>query len=97
MIPFARVSMMAGTTEYAVNTGPDGTYSLRLSNIYDNISGLIEVGIPYPNPFTYSVNIPFIINSPGDIRFAVYNISGQKIMDVFFDSIDAGRTAEETK
>jgi len=90
MIPFARVSMMAGTTEYAVNTGPDGTYSLRLSNIYDNISGLIEVGIPYPNPFTYSVNIPFIINSPGDIRFAVYNISGQKIMDVFFDSIDAG-------
>jgi hypothetical protein len=90
MIPYARVSMIAGTTEYAVKAGSDGTYSLRLSNIYDNISGLIEVGIPYPNPFTYSVNIPFIINSNGDIRFSVYNISGQKIMEAFFDSIDAG-------
>jgi hypothetical protein len=90
IIPFARVSMIAGTTEYAINTGPDGSYTLRLSNIYDNITGLIESGIPYPNPFTYSVNIPFIINSTGDIRFAVYNISGQKILDVFFDSIDAG-------
>lgn len=90
IIPFARVSMIAGTTEYAINSGPDGTYKLRLSNIYDNISGLIEVGIPYPNPFTYSVNIPFIINSAGDVRFAVYNISGQKIMEAYFDSIDAG-------
>lgn len=90
IIPDARVSMIAGTTEYAIRTRSDGTYSLRISNIYDNISGSFEVGIPFPNPFTYSVNIPFIINSQGDIRFSVYNISGQKIMEAFFDSIDAG-------
>lgn len=90
IIPYARVSMIAGTTEYAIRTRSDGTYSLRISNIYDNISGSFEVGIPFPNPFTYSVNIPFIINSQGDIRFSVYNISGQKIMEAFFDSIDAG-------
>lgn len=90
VIPFARVSMIAGTKEYAVKAGPDGNYSLRLSNIYDNITGLIEVGMPYPNPFSYSVNVPFIINSQGDIRFSVYNISGQKVMEAFFDSIDAG-------
>jgi hypothetical protein len=90
IIPDARISMIAGTTEYAVKTRADGTYSLRLSNIYDNIPGLFQVGIPYPNPFTYSVNIPFIINSQGDIRFSVYNISGQKVMEAFFDSIDAG-------
>ena len=89
-IPDARVTMIAGTAEYAIRTRTDGTYSLRISNIYDNISGLIEVGTPYPNPFTYSVNIPFIINSHGDIRFSVYNISGQKVMEAFFDSIDAG-------
>ena len=90
MIADARVSMIAGTTEYVIKTNSDGTYSLRLSNIYENISGLIEGGIPYPNPFTYSVNIPFIINSQGDIRFSIYNISGQKVMEAFFDSIDAG-------
>jgi hypothetical protein len=90
MIPDARISMIAGTTVYAIKTRSDGTYSLRLSNIYDNISGLIEGGMPYPNPFTYSVNIPFIINSQGDIRFSIYNISGQKVMEAFFDSINAG-------
>jgi hypothetical protein len=90
LIPDARISMIAGTSEYAIRSRTDGTYSLRISNIYENISGLFEVGIPYPNPFTYSVNIPFIINSPGDIRFSVYSISGQKIMEAFFDSIDAG-------
>jgi hypothetical protein len=90
MIADARVSMIAGTTEYAIKTNSDGTYSLRLSNIYENISGLIEGGMPYPNPFTYSVNIPFIINIHGDIRFSIYNISGQKVMEAFFDSINAG-------
>ena len=69
LIPNAKVSMMAGTREYAAITRPDGTYSLRISGIYDNISGLMEVGMPYPNPFSHSVNIPFIINSQGDIRF----------------------------
>ncbi|MCJ7820232.1 MAG: carboxypeptidase-like regulatory domain-containing protein, partial [Bacteroidales bacterium] len=58
----AKVSMTAGTTEYAATTGSDGSYSLRISGIYNDISGLIEVGVPYPNPFSYSVNIPFIIN-----------------------------------
>lgn len=86
----ARISMVAGTTEYSAKSKTDGTYSLRISNIYDNISDLIEVGIPYPNPFTYSVNIPFIINSQGDVRLSIYNFSGKKIMDAFFDSIDAG-------
>ena len=90
MVSNARVSMIAGTTEYAAKTGSDGTYSLRLSNIYDNISNLIEVGTPYPNPFSFSVNIPFIINSQGDIRLSIYSFSGQKVMEAFFDSIDAG-------
>ncbi len=90
IVPNARVSMVAGTTEYAATSGSDGTYSLRISNIYDIISGLIETGVPYPNPFTYSVNIPFIINTSGDIRFSVYNFSGQKVMEAFFDSIDPG-------
>ncbi|MDP4223405.1 MAG: T9SS type A sorting domain-containing protein [Bacteroidota bacterium] len=90
IVPNTRISMVAGTTVYAARSGSDGRYYLRISNIYDIISGMIETGIPYPNPFSYSVNIPFIINSPGEIRFSVYNFSGQKILEVYFDSIDAG-------
>ncbi len=86
----ARVSMTAGTARYSARTGADGNYSLRLSNIYNNIPGLIEGGIPYPNPFSFSVNIPFILSADGDIRFAVYNYSGQKVMETFFDSITPG-------
>ncbi len=89
-VPNARVSMIAGTTEYSARTLTDGTYSLRISNIYEDISNLIEVGVPYPNPFSYSVNIPFIISSNGDVRLSVYNYSGKKVMEEYFDSIDAG-------
>ena len=89
-IPDARVSMIAGTTEYSARTLTDGTYSLRISNIYEDVSHLIEVGTPYPNPFSYSVNIPFIINSDGNVRLSIYNYSGKKVMEEYFDSIDAG-------
>jgi len=86
----AKVSMIAGTTEFAAFTRSDGTYFIRISGIYDNISGLLEVGVPFPNPFSNSVNIPFIINSSGDVRLTIYNLSGQKIKEVFFNGVDAG-------
>ncbi|MCJ7449267.1 MAG: hypothetical protein MUO72_16450 [Bacteroidales bacterium] len=89
-VPYAKVSMIAGTTEFAAVSGSDGTYSLRISGIYGDITGLIEPGIPHPNPFTYSINIPFIINSSGDIHFAVYSLTGQKIKDAVFPSTLAG-------
>jgi len=89
-IPNARVSMIAGTAEYSAISKTDGSYSLRISNIYENISHLMEVGVAYPNPFSFSVNIPFIINSRGDIRLSVYNYSGKKVMEELFRSVEAG-------
>ncbi len=86
----AKVSMTSGAAEYAAITGADGSYSLRISGIYSSISGLLEPGIPYPNPFSHSVNIPFIINSSGDVRLNIYNLSGQKIRDILFPDVDAG-------
>ncbi len=86
----ARVSMISGTTEYAAITRPDGSYSLRISGIFDDQAGDFETGIPFPNPFSHSVNVPFIINNKGDIYFAVYNLSGQKIKEVFFPAVTAG-------
>jgi hypothetical protein len=90
MVPNARISMFAGNAEFAAVSNTDGSYSLRISGIYDVIRGLLEPGIPYPNPFTYFVNIPFIINSSGDIRFAVYSLTGQKIKEVFYPDVNAG-------
>ena len=77
VVPNARVSMTAGTREFAAKTKTDGTYSLRISGIYEDLTGFIETGMPYPNPFSASVNIPFIINTSGSVRFSVYNFSGQ--------------------
>ena len=51
MVSNAMISMIAGTTEYAAKTGSDGNYSLRISNIYDNISDLIEVGTALSESF----------------------------------------------
>ncbi|HSL85379.1 MAG TPA: T9SS type A sorting domain-containing protein, partial [Bacteroidales bacterium] len=89
-VPNARVSMTAGTTEYAAITGADGRYSLRISGIYTTIPGLLEMGTPYPNPFSHSVNIPFIINSSGDIRVNIFNLRGEKIKELYFPSVAPG-------
>jgi hypothetical protein len=86
----AKVSISLTNREYSVLTASDGSYSLRMSGIYGNIHGLLEQGIPYPNPFSHSVNIPFIINSQGDIRFNVFNMAGQKIKEIIFESVYAG-------
>ncbi len=90
VVPDARVSILAGTTEYASKTGVSGRYSIRLSGIYENTGGTIEAGMPFPNPFSGSVNIPFIISMPGDIRFSVCNLSGQKVMEASYDRVFAG-------
>ncbi len=90
MVSGARISMTAGLTEYAAISGNDGSYSLRISGIYDDMSGSFEAGIPFPNPFSRSVYVPFIIDVSGDIRFTVYNLSGQKVTELYFPSVVPG-------
>ena len=89
-LPNAKISMIAGTREYAATSRTDGSYSLRIAGIYDLVPGSFELGMPYPNPFSYSVGIPLIINTPGDIRLTIYNYSGQKVMETIFNGIDPG-------
>jgi len=70
-VPNAKVSMFSGSIEYSAISGADGNYSLRLSGIYAEVTDMLQLGMPHPNPFTYAVNIPFIINSSGDVRFSI--------------------------
>ena len=89
-IPNAKISIVSGSAVFEAVSEYNGTYTLRISGIYDDNAGQLQQGIAFPAPFTYSVNIPFIITVPGDIRFAVYNLSGQKITDNLYPSVDAG-------
>jgi hypothetical protein len=86
----ATVSMFSGTREYRAVTGANGYYSLNLSGVYGGIAGLIEGGMPYPNPFAYTVHIPFILSSNGDIRFTVYSMTGKKVTEYSFQGVQAG-------
>ena len=89
-VPDAKVLMIAGSSEFGAISGSDGKYSLRISGIYGPVPDLLQQGVPYPNPFTHSINIPFIINSSGDIRLMIYNLSGQKIKDFYFPGVEKG-------
>ncbi len=90
VIPNAKVSLTAGASEYAAFSKSDGSYSVRISGIYGNNQGSLETGAPFPNPFSNSVNIPFIINSSGDVRLTIYDLSGHKIREISFDKVSAG-------
>jgi len=89
-LPDAQISFSSGNTLYSAISRSDGTYSIRLFALYEDVPGLIELAKPYPNPFSHAVNIPFIINTDGDIRFSVYNFTGQKITELLFPSTPAG-------
>ena len=89
-VPDAKITLIAGSSEFGALSGTDGNYSLRISGIYDHVFDLLQQGVPYPNPFTHSTNIPFIINSSGDIRLMIYNLSGQKIKDFYFPGVEEG-------
>ncbi len=89
-VPDARISMNTGSFNYSAVSGPDGYYILKLSGIYSETGKLLELGVPYPNPFSHSVNIPFLIKSSGDVHFSVYSMSGQKIRDLFFPNVGEG-------
>lgn len=85
-----RVSFFINTTQFTSVTGTDGRYTIRISGTYGDVDGMFEAGQPFPNPFSGSVNIPFTINTTGDILFTVYNIAGQKIRIISFRSVTAG-------
>jgi hypothetical protein len=86
----AKVSMFAGNTEYSALSRTDGTYSLKISGLYGTVSGDLEMGVPFPNPFTHSVYIPFMTSTSGEVLFSVFDIKGQKIRDLLYPSIVAG-------
>jgi hypothetical protein len=90
IIPNAKVSMTYGHTEYAGISRSDGSYSLRISGIYGSNQGILESGVPFPNPFSNSVNIPFIINTSGDVLLTIYDLSGKKIREIPFSKVSAG-------
>ncbi len=86
----ARVSIFLNSTEYRSVTGSDGSYSVKVSGLYSDVPGQFLQGTPYPNPFTYSVNVPFIVNTGGDLIFTIYNLAGQAIRIMSFESVVAG-------
>lgn len=90
MLANTRISMIAGMKEFAATTGPDGSYSLRVSGVYDIVAGSFETGMAFPVPFSRSVNIPVIINSSGDIRLSIFSFTGKKVMETTFNSVGPG-------
>jgi hypothetical protein len=86
----ARVSFFLNTKEYRVLTDTDGRYSVNVTGLYSDVAGEFQTGIPYPNPFNNSVNIPFIINTPGDVMMTIYNLAGEKVRVMVFQDVTSG-------
>ena len=90
VIPGASVSFSINNSIFSAKTEADGSYRIRISGIYPFSPAEMETGQAFPNPFTYSVNIPVITGAGGDILFAVYDLSGRKVFEVKFPSVSAG-------
>ncbi len=87
----ANVSFFLNTREYRVLTGTDGRYSVNITGLYSDVAGQFQTGIPYPNPFNNSVNIPFVINIAGDVMLNIYNLAGEKVRVMVFPEVVPGK------
>ncbi|NLE34384.1 MAG: T9SS type A sorting domain-containing protein [Bacteroidales bacterium] len=86
----AQVSFFLNTREFRAISGTDGRYSLKVTGYYSDVAGEFSAGTPYPNPFDNSVNIPFIINTPGDVMLTIYNLAGVKMRIMVFPDVAPG-------
>jgi len=86
----ANISFFLNTRVFRATTGTDGRYSVRITGYYSDVAGEFSAGTPYPNPFDNSVNIPFIINSEGDVMLTVYNLAGEKVRVIVFPGVAPG-------
>ena len=68
-------------------------------NFDNNITGIkkleivpkqFEISQNYPNPFNPSTKINFILPEKGIVDLAIYNIIGEKVMDVFKMTFNEG-------
>lgn len=90
IVPNAKVTMVSGSKEYSAVSGTNGKYTLKIPGIYSDISEILEPGVPYPNPFSHAVNIPFMTGVSGDVLLTIYNIAGQKITDMLYQNVSPG-------
>jgi len=86
----ARVSIFLNNREFRAISGTDGRYSVMITGYYSDVAGEFSAGTPYPNPFDNSVNIPFIINTEGDVMLTVYSLAGQKVRVIVFPGVAPG-------
>ena len=86
----AQVSFFLNTREFRAISGTDGRYSVKITGYYSDVAGEFSVGTPYPNPFDNSVNIPFIINTAGDLMLTIYNLAGVKMRVMVFPDVAPG-------
>jgi len=87
----ARVSIFLNNREFRAISGTDGRYSVTITGYYSDVAGEFSAGTPYPNPFDNSVNIPFIINTEGDVMLTVYSLAGQKVRVIVFPGVAPGK------
>lgn len=86
----ATVSLLINSKEFKAITKFDGTYNIKIPDLYPSLSGLIKAETPFPNPFTDHTSIPLNIGKDGDILFSVYDLSGGMVFSRFFPSLEAG-------
>jgi len=72
----------------------DELYELMQEALSVDESAMIPIdsklGTAYPNPFNPSVTIPFALKKTQDVKIAIYNVLGQRVIELIDESRIAG-------
>ncbi|MEN8249350.1 MAG: T9SS type A sorting domain-containing protein [Bacteroidota bacterium] len=101
LVPFWSFFDLAYTGEemLAAGWGTENLYWLK-SGLIDVTSvrdtkGFSGLSKNYPNPFSHSTTISYVINQPGMVNLTIYNIQGQKVVELINEYKTAGEQSVE--
>lgn len=93
-LAFLEVQLFVGTDTYSTSTDVEGYFQI------DNITNIVEDVLPigfsisqnYPNPFNPKTRFNIAVPMTSLIRIEVFDITGQRVMDVLEKTISAGNS-----
>lgn len=68
--------------------------SLNFFSNIEEVSSSVTINLPYPNPASSQINIPFVLKDQSQVSMKIYDVLGRKVSDTDYGTLQAGSYKE---
>lgn len=68
--------------------------SLNFFSNIEEVYSSVTINLPYPNPASSQINIPFVLRDQSQVSMKIYDVLGRKVSDTDYGTLQAGSYKE---